>query len=873
MERRPSIGRTRFVPAFIVLALIVAGGAALSAHAGWFAHVDLTLQERRQAASMRAPSDRFVIVDVDAPSVAELGPLPWPEETLNAAISLIAEARPDLLAVVGLDGSPGVARIIKKNGRTIANAEVDKTVSPLAIKHLDDSATLAGELAGKSTRSHGIDYGIDALAVQRVSFASLLEGKISPELFVGKAVVVAITTGQLRDTYAVPVHDHLSAAEIHILAAETALAGRDGSVKHVSAPLMLATLFVFVAVTLGVGRGSVVAGWLSTFVTVAFLEAAAVWSYQVDASSVPTAAPATLAVALACLWTAVRFVHARSEARAANLMAARSRTMFDRVVEDSVAGIVLLKSNGSIVTANSAARDMCLTNEMGDLRLPAFLHATVSDWLAGPDWRTRGVRGVVSQGDHSDAEFFEYSLSPIRESDAKGGAEGVAALTFSDVTARENEKQELAWHARHDPLTGLANRFAYTERLKEMLGAERPGYALLLDLDGFRFLNETNGHEIGDEVLMAVASLVLEEVDDARCIARLTRDQFAILIDRPSPDDTTALCRELLQRVSRPMAFGAITLEVTACVGVRPLERGREPTDVFTDLDLVLQEAKRGTNKVVIYDHVIANKQQRLREIELALPLAIENGEIEIALQPQLDLKGGGITGAEALVRWNSAALGQVSPDDFVPIAERTGHVVALGASVLERACREALTWPRDVRVAVNVSMRQIAQSDLTATVRTILLKTGLPPERLEIEVTESIAPDGVEAYSRTLVSLRRLGVRIALDDFGTGYSAIARLNERHFDKIKFDRALVRDIERNAGARTVLSALSDLSVELGVDTIVEGVENERQLAIVRATSCGAVQGYLVSRPLPPADFRDFARAFDGRDTQGYASIA
>jgi diguanylate cyclase (GGDEF)-like protein len=436
-------------------------------------------------------------------------------------------------------------------------------------------------------------------------------------------------------------------------------------------------------------------------------------------------------------------------------------------------------------------------------------------------------------------------------------ANGGAVRTFTDVTARKQAERRVEHMARHDALTGLANRVLFRERLETALSrcAERdePTAVLCLDLDQFKAVNDTLGHSVGDTLLKEVAARIVAEVRARDVVARLGGDEFAILLAaRADAEAAAALAARLVETIGRPFMLDGQLINVGTSIGIAlaPVD-GLDPDLLMKNADLALYKAKgdgRGTFR--FFESAMDKEVQSRRALELDLREALSAGEFELHYQPLADLALDRIVSFEALLRWRHPVHGMISPASFIPIAEDTGLIVPLGEWVLRQACAEAARWPDGVRVSVNVSAVQFRQRNLVGLVMAALAGSGLEPERLELEITESVLMQESEASVRILHQLRSLGVRIAMDDFGTGYSSLSYLRRFPFDKIKIDRAFVKELSRNPESAAIVRAIVGLGRSLGISTTAEGVETQEQLDIVRAEGCTEVQGYLLSAPKP-----------------------
>ena len=426
-----------------------------------------------------------------------------------------------------------------------------------------------------------------------------------------------------------------------------------------------------------------------------------------------------------------------------------------------------------------------------------------------------------------------------------------------EIQQRQRSEAETRYMAFHDALTGLANRVLFRDALENML--TRPavpgqGVAILfIDLDGFKSVNDTLGHTIGDLLLKQVANEFRDVLDDDDLIARLGGDEFAIL-HRCDHELKSAVSRaeKIIAIASHQRTIEGQVITVGASVGiVASFDSAEAPETLLKNADLAMYRAKsdgRGTYR--IFDPEMDSRAQARRLLELDMRNAFVNGEFKLVYQPQIALDRQEVSGFEALLRWEQPDRGPVSPDFFIPVAEETGLIIQLGDWVIRQACMEAASWPEHVRVAVNVSTIQFMRGNVVNSVISALAASGLAPHRLEIEITESVLLEKTDQNIEILEQLHGLGVRIAMDDFGTGYSSLGYLRRFRFDKIKIDRSFIRDVANNRESSAIVHAITKLGVSFGISTTAEGVETQEQLFHLADEGCAEVQGWLFSKAIP-----------------------
>jgi diguanylate cyclase (GGDEF)-like protein len=428
--------------------------------------------------------------------------------------------------------------------------------------------------------------------------------------------------------------------------------------------------------------------------------------------------------------------------------------------------------------------------------------------------------------------------------------------THEDVTEARRAAERLAYLAEHDTLTGLPNRTAFGRRLAAAAGeaSETCGFAVLtIDLDRFKEVNDTLGHPFGDRILKEASARLRAAIGEEHLVTRLGGDEFAI-IQQGVTDARAAgeLAERIIDTIDRPFQFDGHTVVIGASIGISLAPRdGTSGEELLKLSDVALYRAKeesRGAYR--FFEAGMDARMQERRSLEADLRVGIQEGQFEVYYQPLLDLTTGAITCFEGLVRWHHPSRGLMLPAEFIPIAEESSLIIPIGEWVLRQACRDAATWPEGIKVAVNLSPAQFKRGDLIAVTVSALTTAGLDPERLELEITESVLLHD-EAWVRTLLErLAGLGVCIAMDDFGTGYSSLSYLRSFPFSKIKIDRSFVEGVAGHSDSLAIIQATIQLSRKLGMETTAEGVETIEQLDILAAEGCTHAQGFHISRPVP-----------------------
>ena len=453
-------------------------------------------------------------------------------------------------------------------------------------------------------------------------------------------------------------------------------------------------------------------------------------------------------------------------------------------------------------------------------------------------------------------------IEHLQEAQAKSEA-------LNQELARQYEERT-RYLSHYDELTGLANRSLFNERLREANQRVRQGghnLALLhINLDRFKLLNDSLGLDVADQLLRQVGRRLSAELSDADTVARLSADEFAVLLD--THGNLTTLARtttRVLAKLRAPLSVSGHELVINASIGIAVLpEAGKDVVALVSQANMAMQHAKHlGGNNFQFYtDSLQARTLERL-QMEIQLRRAIEEGQLEVFYQPKLALATGLLSSAEALVRWRHPVRGMVPPGEFIGLAEESGLIADIGEFVLRRACRQACEWQRSglapIRVSVNLSVHQLRQGKLVSLVRQVLDETGLMPEYLELELTESQLLDSVEHIISTFQELRELGVKLAIDDFGTGYSSLSYLKRFPVDYVKIDQAFIRGLNEGTEDAAITRAIIAMAHSLGLKVVAEGVEDAQQLAFLRAHACDEVQGYLISRPVEASAMGDVLR--------------
>ena len=400
---------------------------------------------------------------------------------------------------------------------------------------------------------------------------------------------------------------------------------------------------------------------------------------------------------------------------------------------------------------------------------------------------------------------------------------------------------------------------------------DAPGL-LMIDLDGFGAVNDQFGRDLGDRLLRVAGSRIGATLRGSDAVGWLGQDEFALLLSpRPGSEGAASVAARVVELLGRPFLVGGQLISISACAGIACApDHGETAEELLQSAAIALRAARReGRSRIEAYTPDLREAARRRRIAELALRGALGRGEFELFYQPQVRLDSGALTGFEALLRWRHAELGLVSPAEFIPLAEETGLIVPIGEWVARAACRDAAGWAGKLSVALNASPLQIGSDGFAGAIGAALRSSGLAPERLEVEITESVLLRPEPAVQRTLHVLRDLGVRIAMDDFGAGYASLSQIGAFPFDRIKIDRSLVAGSEESLSRRgAIVQAVATLATGLGIGTVAEGIETEAQFEQMRRDGCTLAQGYLISRPVPATEVSAMVARLSGSDAGG-----
>ncbi|MHB8884612.1 MAG: bifunctional diguanylate cyclase/phosphodiesterase [Methylovirgula sp.] len=578
-------------------------------------------------------------------------------------------------------------------------------------------------------------------------------------------------------------------------------------------------------------------------------------SLSTDSLSLLVASAAAAIIGL-CLFVVLSDRHSKTKLL-------HQKILVDAALENMSQGLCMYDADGRIVLSNEHyARMVGWPQGSLEGRLLRDLlrqRKALNEFDGDPDAYVAQLIAKMAEGVPASAslEVGDGRMFRLVDHPMHGGG---WVTTIEDITEWREAQTQIAHMARHDALTNLANRRMFREQLEQALRRVRRNEqvgVLCIDLDQFKDVNDSLGHPVGDELLKQVAARLNGCVRSVDTVARLGGDEFAIVqIGRePQPLDAAALAARIVEIVSAPYETLGHRITIGASIGISVApDDGSDPDQLLKNADMALYRAKAdGRGIYRFFEAGMDARAQARRQILEDLRIALVRDEFEVCYQPIYDLAADKVICFEALLRWNHPTRGNVSPTDFIPIAEETGLIVTIGDWVLRKACADAAGWPPDVDVAVNLSPAQFRNRKLVSSIISALSESGLAANRLELEITESVLLNDSAATLEALHKLREHGVRISMDDFGTGYSSLSYLRSFPFDKIKIDQSFIHELALHGGSMAIVRAVTSLAKSLGIKTTAEGVETNEQVALLRTEGCNQVQGYLFSVPQPAAE--------------------
>lgn len=758
------------------------------------------------------------------------------QTTITRPIDALLENAWPVFANVALDPDGNVRRM--ERGDKIDNVGTQSA-----------AAALAG--VGQSDGELLIDYSIRPDTVPTYSLSDVLNGSVGADAIRGRSVVIGASATELKDIFPVPVYRALAGPLIHVLAAETLLQHRDLRVFNQTPIELLFAAMLIVGVlcwrTLGVLGAFVVAVFLVALGEAGALVGQAQYGYIIE-----TAVPWLVLLLAILLFLNERVDVGQILVAVANMEQRNTRRLMQRIISDSSDGVVAFDSdlkivelsksgalflNGAVGAPLSNCADEDLMKHVTDLidrhlEQPSAVHSSSFDF----------TRLLGSETSYIEATL---TISPIERADGVRRANNYAGcLILRDVTTRRRYENRIRYLAERDDLTGLFNRREFAARLGNVSASHD---IAVFDLERFSAICATLGRDAGDDMLKAVARRLSISIDTQLC-ARLGGDVFAVATRSVDGEGLERLASRLLSSFENAVDVGTIDLPVAIRIGLMRSESG-DAESCLRAAEAALAQAKTTVGRSwAEHDSTSAVRQARSRRLEADMRNGLKTGQFFLLFQPQIDIASGRMVGAEALIRWQHPELGLVSPIEFIPIAESTGLICEMGRWAINDACVQAASWPGGVTVAVNVSPIQFERSDIEAEVCEAIERSGLPPSRLCLELTESSFLEQGGPIVDLMNRLRLAGMTIALDDFGTGYSSLSYLAGLPLDKLKIDQSFVRAMRSDAGVLEIVKAVVALAHGLKLGVVAEGVETDAEFEMLRMLGCETGQGYLFGKP-------------------------
>lgn len=889
----------------LVVPLVFAIAAAAYA-CGTLAPFQTWLSDQRFRVGERSATGQILLVDIDAKSLAEIGVWPWPR-TVHADLvdrlqdggaksiafdvdfSSRSQEANDAAFAAALDRAGGSVFLAAFSQRltqygaaeTASNLPIPLFASRAWLAHVNvvsdrhgvvrrvDLSRKVGEqtipamalmlaaITADLGRTISIDYSIDPASMPRVSAVDLLEGRVPSDVVSGRNIIVGAAALELRDVFQVPVHGLLSGPSIQALAAETLLQAR--AIEPAALHWVLAALAV-------AGLLCMLAWQRLSWISIMCVLAAGAVAAETASASLQVVSPVSfdtsplhLAFVLMAVATVMREIYQRRVLLAGSRDQVRNtRAILDRVVADNFAGVLVIDETRRVRAMSRRASEILGCPDITGSAMSATGAKPLCDIVENAFIRAQSgvdvgaISGEIEHGSAPAKRLLHYALTFSRLTDQalRGADRLVACLTFQDVTEERHAQERLNFLASYDALTGLRNRHSFGESLTAALaGLEGQVAVLFFDLDRFKTINDTLGHVIGDALLRAVGERANALLAQRGQVSRFGGDEFAAWVEVRNVGEAEALGRALIDLMAKPHLLNGHHIMVGASVGCAVGGRGDSPDTLIRNADTALYRAKTsGGNQIVVFDNRMDADLRARQAMEIDLWRAFEDWQFELVYQPQVSIPTGKLTGVEVLLRWHHPQHGYVSPADFIPVAEAVGLISQVGRRVLLDACTEVAKWPGELRVSVNVSPSQFLRGDLVADVQNALEHSGLPADRLELEITESLFIHDADQIEHTMREICAAGVTFAIDDFGTGYSSLSYIRRFPVRKIKIDRAFISGLPLEQESVAIVSAVVALANSLGLAVNAEGVETKEQADALRLLGCDEGQGWLFGRP-------------------------
>ncbi len=730
-------------------------------------------------------------------------------------------------------------------------------------------ATLGGGM-GIAGSEFLIDYSINSEGIDRVSVIDVLNGVVDPNRLAGKKIIVGASATELNDFFNVPVAGNVTGATLQALAAETILQNRILSVQNKKITLAGILLIALCAIFIGKVRWHLAVSLALSAGILIELAAAVIQSKTTIAVDTTAWQITLVCLALAAMVREIgiyQILHRIWHVRADN-----AELILSKVVADNFAGILIIDEDRTIRKCSRSAQLILEKNFSAEVPANTVLPAAICD-LIDKAFENRRIMEpqLVGETTVEISQQFTKTLQYVAtrsiiedDQSLKSGKKSnqyVVCLTFTDVTEQRLAEEKIQRLALYDTLTDLPNRNSFIERLQSEIqwNADAPASAAIIyfDLDGFKNVNDTLGHSTGDRLLRAVAERAAGYLPDGADIARFGGDEFAVLVGGPDALNNAEICaRTIIDGLAKPFLIGDHALIIGASAGIALISADIfKPDDVLMRADIALYRAKaEGGGRVRKFSAEMLEEIAERQIFERELMKAYKLGQFEVWYQPQFDIVSGRLCGAEALLRWRHPERGIISPEKFIPVAETIGMIKELGQWVLETACSQAAAWPGRVKLAVNVSSVQFARCDVAEVLATAMQNSGISPDQLDLEITESLFMQPNDRLLDTLTKIRDFGVGLALDDFGTGYSSLGYVHKFPITKIKIDRSFVVGLPKDAEAAAIVRAVATLAKNMNIRLNAEGIETREQVQFLKSIGVEEGQGFIWGEPQTEREF-------------------
>ena len=546
-----------------------------------------------------------------------------------------------------------------------------------------------------------------------------------------------------------------------------------------------------------------------------------------------------------------------------------------RLIVELSPDAILIESEGKIVFVNHTARLLFKESQSRTLKGLSVLDITAPQNRAQA---TEVIKTLIQGADPRQTEEFALRLDgslvevSVRRAFVIFAGQPAIQMVVRDISVRKTLEKQLAYQATHDTLTGVSNRAALFAHLSKSLAEAKnlgqPVWVAFLDLDRFKQINDRFGHRVGDQLLIIVTERLTHVLRRTDMLGRFGGDEFVIVLQGcPTGNTTSDLFERVMASIREPITIDSNTLHVGCSIGVATYPGdGETPDELLANADAAMYRAKQsGRNRCQFYNSDIQEQLVKRTRIEMGLVDILDRGELFIEYQPQVSIETGMVSGAEALLRWEHPELGSLTPNEFIPIAEESSTINSIGAWVVRNACNQIAQWEREglgkLRVAVNLSARQLPELSLSSIVQSALISSGLAPDRLDLELTETLMMSDIKLTQETLLELKQQGVQISVDDFGTGYSSLVYLQTLPLSSLKIDKQFIQALQNDTKhtSNKIVITLIKLAHSLKLRVVAEGVETQSQLHFLRQHGCDEIQGYLCSPPLRAADFSAFMK--------------